>query len=108
MDSDLVRNQPDDLDTLMSQCDSTLWTFIDKHAPLQKKVIRVRPHAPWYSSELREVKQRRRAAERRYWKSRLEVDRQCLIEVGRVYQEMCNSAKQAFYNNKICESEKKF
>ena len=100
LESDLVKNPPEDLNELMSLYNSTLQALIDKHAPLLKKFVRARPHAPWYSDDIRAAKQRRRAAGRRYRKSRLEVDRQILIEVSMVYQEMCNSAKQAFYNKK--------
>ena len=40
-------------DSLFDQYNSTMTQLIDKHAPAQQRSIKPRPHAPWYTPELR-------------------------------------------------------
>ena len=47
---------------------------LDKHVLLMTRTIVQRPRVPWFSQEIREVKRRRRKAEKKWRKSRLESD----------------------------------
>jgi len=47
--------------------------LINKHGPLQRKIITLRPNAPWYTEELREGKHNRQKAERLWCKTKLEI-----------------------------------
>ena len=51
-------------DDLVDARNSGIKVLIEKHASLQRKIITLRPNAPWYTEELRESKQKRRKAER--------------------------------------------
>ncbi|PVD19602.1 hypothetical protein C0Q70_20092 [Pomacea canaliculata] len=55
---------------------STLTALLDKFAPVKKRCITERPDTAWFTPEVRRAKKVRRQAERRWRKSRLEVDRQ--------------------------------
>ena len=64
LSSPLVTSPAQDIETLSRQFDTVLSELLDKHAPLQTKCITLRPHAPWYTDELRTVKRERRRCER--------------------------------------------
>ena len=49
---------------------------MDKHAPLQTKVILLRSNTQWYTDELHAAKRERRKAERQMRKTNLEVHKQ--------------------------------
>ena len=50
-------------------------SLLDKHAPLQKKIITVRPRVPWFKNEIKEAKRLRRRYERIWRRTGLESDR---------------------------------
>ena len=62
-----------DLSELCDQYDSVLSMILDKHAPLRKRVITIRPRAPWYSEEIKEQKVIFHRIERRWRCSRLTI-----------------------------------
>ncbi len=66
----------------------------------------IRPLPPWYSDNLRSAKREKRKSERKWNKSRLEVDRQIFQENCKNYRHMLNNAKTEYHSNKIsqCES----
>ncbi|GFS18081.1 hypothetical protein ElyMa_003255400 [Elysia marginata] len=53
---------------------STISNVLEAHAPQKVKSIVIRPNCKWYTDVLRKAKQERRKAERRWKKSRLEID----------------------------------
>ena len=56
------------------------------------------PHAPWYNEHIERAKQERRQAERRWVKSKLEIDKQILKCKQHVVNDLCKKAKTAYYN----------
>ena len=40
--------------------------IVDKRAPEQVKVVTLRPHAPWYNDQIRNMKREQRCCERKY------------------------------------------
>ena len=78
--SSSLYNSPSlDLSELCDQYDSVLSSILDKHAPLCKRVITIRPSAPWYSEEIKEQKVICRRLERRWRRSRLTSDYQSYL-----------------------------
>ena len=57
------RKPQNNIDDLINNYNSTLQKLTDKYAPLQCKTIPLRPHAPWYTSALRQEKRVRRRSE---------------------------------------------
>ena len=68
-----------DSSDLLHSYSSGLREVLDKHAPLRPRRITGRPSAPWLTVQIKEAKQQRRRAERRWRKSGLTVHRQLFI-----------------------------
>eukprot|EP00795_Rhopilema_esculentum_P016057 gene16057-7404_t len=79
--SELCSRDFTDLDELVTCYNATLTELIDKHAPEPRKRITVRPKQPWFSNNLAKLKRERRKLERKWIKSKTELDheyyRQC-------------------------------
>ena len=88
---------------------SGLLEIIDRLAPLCTKTVTLRPHAPWYTDELRDEKRRRRSAERLWLSSLLEVHRQMYRSQYVAYNRMLIATKETYYSGKIanCGSDAK-
>jgi hypothetical protein len=89
---------------LVSNYNSTLTELLDHHAPLQSKTIQLRPHAPWYTNELRESKQQRRKLERQWKKSKLTVHQDLYKQQCKLVNTQLNKTRTEYYSNKIAES----
>ena len=88
---------------LADMYDDILAGLLDKHAPVVHRRLKVRTNAPWHSDEIREAKRRRRQAERKWRKTKLEVDRQIYRESSRAVNNLLTSAKENYYSNSITE-----
>ena len=74
---------------------------MDRHAPEQTKCIILRPHAPWYSDDLRKAKQVRRRCECRYVKSGLTVHKEIYRAECVKYKELLDTAKTNYHKTKL-------
>ena len=54
--SSLLLHPQDDLHQLVALYSSALVSTLNKHAPIKRRVITVRPAAPWYSKEIKTKK----------------------------------------------------
>ena len=84
MDSPLLQDQATDLDMMVDQYDRVLRQLLDQHAPKKKRLVTVRPSAPWYTLDVVAEKRKRRRLEQRWRASRLQWDwdqyvRQCCV-----------------------------
>ena len=59
---------------LLENYDFLMRAVADKHAPIQKKLVIIRPRVPWYSDDLRRMKTQRRRLERKMRKTKLPSD----------------------------------
>ena len=82
----------------------TLTSLADKHAPLKRRTVTLRPESPWYTSELTREKRLRRNLEDKYRKSNLVVDRDRYNDQRNIYNSKLTSAKELFYKSKITDS----
>ena len=80
---------------------SGLLEIINRLAPLCTKTVTLRPHAPWYTEELRDDKRLRRSAERLWLSSRLEVHAQMYRSQCVAYNRMLIATKETYYSSKI-------
>ena len=69
--TDLCRNPPEALEDL---ADSTLKVVLDKHARLITRSIKERPRVSLFNEEIKMAKRKRRKAEKRRWRIRLDSD----------------------------------
>ena len=58
-DSALIRSPlNDDLSLAIDQFNSTLQSMIDNHAPIIRRSVTLRPHAPWFTDKLKLQRER--------------------------------------------------
>ena len=77
--------------------------IVNCHAPLRNTVIPDR-QCVWYNNDIRAAKQARRAAERRWRKSGLQVDKLQFVEKKKQVMQMMNQARSEFYSTTISEN----
>ena len=63
-----------DLPVLIDKYKNTLKETLQKHAPLKRRLITIRPSSPWYNEEISKEKIKRRKLERRWRTSGLYID----------------------------------
>ena len=102
--SPLYRDPAKNISDLAVQFDTVLLDLLDSHALLVTKTVTVRSTAPWFTDELRQAKQEKRRAERKYMKSHLEVDKQIYKEHCKSYKKLLDEAKKDHHKSSILES----
>ena len=103
--SRLCQDPPVVLTDLVSCYGSTITSLLDKHAPLQKKTITVRPWVPWFNDEIKEAKRLRRRNERIWWRTGLESDRVKFIKARNQTNLVIEQARRGYYFNLINEND---
>lgn len=87
-------------------------SLLDKHAPLQKKTITVRPGFPWFNNEIKEAKRVRRKYERIWRRTGLESHRVNFTRARNHTNHVMEQARRDYYFNLIngidCEQRKLF
>ena len=63
-----------DLDELTNCYDNVFLCVLNNHAPVRTKLLKVKRSTPWYNSELRQLKVKRRSLEGKMQKTKLKVD----------------------------------
>ena len=76
---------------------------MNKHAPMKKRKITVRPYLPWYDSSLRVMKKAMRKAECKWIKNHNEVDLNEFKQLRCSYNNKIRSLKYSFTKSKIEE-----
>ena len=89
-----------DLNEIVYQYNSCLHNILDNHAPLKSRTITIRPYNPWYSPEIDEAKKLWKPLERKWRKTKLEVDREIFTTQRQPVCNMIYEAKAAYYRNK--------
>ena len=62
--SNLLSTSTLDLTGLIEKYENTLTETLERHAPLKRRVITLRPSAPWYHEGISDAKRKRRKLER--------------------------------------------
>ena len=86
-------NHTKDLKKMIDEYNSSLSKVVNKHAPVLTKTISITSHAPWFDAEYVSLRKSRRKAERRYRKSRLDIDK-------KAYQFLRKEAVKLAYKKK--------
>ena len=74
---------------------------VDKHSPVQRKSITLRPNAHWYSDELRHAIHACRRAEKVWRRTKLTVHRQLFRGQCNAVKKLMIGAKKTFFSAKI-------
>ena len=67
MESDLLKLESGSVYEFVNQYNKTLQQLADHHAPVQHRLVTIRPEADWYTEEIREAKQEKRKLEK-HWR----------------------------------------
>ena len=94
----------DDIDAFLSQYNSGLVSVLDKHAPIIRKTVSIRPDNPWCTDEIRLAKRRLRKQEKKWRRTELEIDKQIFKDLRDGVNLMCDKAKESFLNRQITEN----
>ena len=78
--------------------------LLDHHAPSVTRRARDRPSTPWMTEEIREIRRRRRQAERRWRETRLKVHREIYAKERAAVTACVQAAKRRFFCGKIGSS----
>ena len=75
------------------------------HAPLVTKTIKIVLQAPWFDSEYKNRRKQRRKAEKKFRKTRSEVDRQQFVRLRKETTDLAYHKKRDHYSQKLVEGE---
>jgi hypothetical protein len=100
-ESDFCKHPANTLDELVSQYDESLKKVLDLHAPAKSKVIRVTSVIPWFTSELGELKLRRRKSEYKWKASKQEEHYQDFKALRNEFTYQCKQRKKEYYTNEV-------
>ena len=93
-----------DLSSLVKNYEHVLSTLLDKHAPMRRRTIIVRPQAPWYNVNITEAKRLRRQLERKWRSSKSLSDRIAFVNQCKAVNSLIYESKQVYYNDLIEEN----
>ena len=100
-DSKLCNDPCSNLDDLVKHYDNTLSHILEKHAPLQRKVVVVRPRVPWFSEELKRIKAKRRKLEKVMLRSNCQNDKDAYRQARNKYAASLKNARHKYYSDLI-------
>ena len=100
-ESDLLQNPKTNLEDLVNQYNTELSRILDKHAPVCKRTITIRPSKPWYNNEISEAKHYRKQLERKWRKTKSTSDRQLFVAQRLKVTRLIDQAKTDYYGSKI-------
>ena len=103
--SSLLLHPPEDLHQLVSLYNSVLAAILNKHAPVRRCVITIRPAAPWYTEEIKSEKRIRRRLERRWRVTRSASDREKFTRQCHAVNKLLLSSRSNYYSTLIAENQ---
>ncbi len=92
-----------DVESCVESYNSSLSCVLDKHAPSQTRTVRLRPNSPWFNESIRLEKQKRRQLERKWRRTKLDVDLQMYSEQKNTVNKLIEQAKIEYYSGQIDE-----
>ena len=97
----------DDVHNIASSFMKLSMDVIDQHAPQRLISVKGNTQKPWYDDEVHASRVVRRRLERRYRKTKLEIDRQMYINQSKEVVKIIKMKKSAYYNNKFSTADSK-
>lgn len=88
---------------MVSQYNLDSSSLLDRHAPLVKKKIAMRPSCPWYTSKISIARRECRRAERVWRRRRLEIDKQIMVSSRSSLSKLIFDAKTAYLRGMVEE-----
>ena len=100
---------PNDVSDAFSHFGESITTALDIHAPLQEKIISIRPKMPWYTTEVLEAKTEKRQAERKWKATNREDDKKLFKSKRNQYCYKIKIAKANYFKARVeeCDNDQK-
>ena len=83
---------------------SSLRSILDQHAPVQKRLLPIRPYSPWYTDEITQANKERRRCEIQWRDTGLTVHYQIFIKQRNSVKWMITDSKRSYLKDKIEEN----
>ena len=103
--SSLISDLLNELDDLVALYDSELSGIFNRPVHIKKRIVTIRPAAPWYSEELEYEKREKRRLERRWRASRSMRDREAYTRKCKVLKDLLSSSRSNYYSNLVAENQ---
>ena len=94
-----------DVSLAVQEYNSNLTGLLDKHVPVKKRVLTLRPNSAWYTDDIKQEKAKRRKLERRWRATRLTIDHQIYVEQCKLVSKCIYDAKREYYSGVIAENQ---
>ena len=78
-----------------------LLSLLDKHAPQKTIKIKNVPSSPWFDQEYSSLRRERRKAERKFWRSKNDIDKKAYLLLQKKCTEMVKSKKNNYVTHKL-------
>jgi len=102
--SDLCGDALWELDELVICYNDSCSTILDRHAPLIKKTVTVRPRVPWFNDNIKAAKRERRKYERIWRASGLGSDRLAFTRARNHANHVIEQVRRDYYKDFIDEN----
>ena len=105
--SDVTSHNDDDeasVGEYVSEYDRELSAVLNKHAPVVTKRVKIVENAPWFDDEYRQLRKRRRNAEKKFKRTNNLDDKNDFIELRKETTIMACRKKKHYYSSKIEEA----
>ena len=89
------------LEDAINLYNTTLKSILDEHCPIQHKTVRPRPLQKWYNDELRHLKRKKRAAEKKWKKLNTSSNKLEYDEVNKQYKDAIKLARCMYYRTSL-------
>jgi exonuclease III len=76
-------------------------SILDKHAPIQEKSITIRKATPWNNTDIKAAKTAKRRAEKKWRKTRSEIDFQVFKDKRNQYNATLNNLRNKYFAEKV-------
>ncbi len=86
----------EDVDTLVQNYELVMRKLLDKHAPVKSRKITIRPNTQWYNSNIHDAKCERRRLERKWRRSKLDIDCNIYKQHQHLVKKLIENAKNQF------------
>ncbi len=95
------------VDELLDKFNLSMSTVLDAHAPPIQRSRIVRPRLPWYNDEINTAKRERRRSERKWRKTKCDIDYESYINQSNTVNKLIQCAKEDYYKDILNNSDSK-
>ena len=95
------------VDEIIERFDISLVSVLNSHAPPQQRSRIVRSRSPWFNEEVDDARRERRRMERKWLKSKEDVDHDAYVKQTAVTAKLIQCAKEVYFREQLNNSDSK-